>query len=157
MVVHGDNAMVDYIRHQQLGAYCCNQDGINLPNLSGFLGFENYLDNSGGLSGAVAYSDAVAFEPGAVRIRDSYTGRGDCTWAYPDHGKITFVGPYGLVFDYRYRIDDCTGALTELIELNLEFYYKPLGINDCDLAGTNGIFYLEFLSCAEDSCPEPVV
>lgn len=153
IVVHGDNALVDYIRFQQLDAYCCNQEGVQLDQLQGFLGFDNYLDNSGGVNADIPFTDAVAWEPGSVRLRDSFTGRGDCVWEYDHFGKTTFVGPYGLVFDYQWRVNDCTGAMTEKISLSLELFTKPLGINDCDLAGTNGIFCLEFLSCANDICP----
>lgn len=151
-VVTSDNALMDYMRFRSADAYCCNQDGINLPNLGRMFGFNPYMDNSGGAAGEIAFNGALVWEPGAIRIRDSHDGRGDCTWSYGHFAKTTFTGPYGLVFDYQFRVDDCTGALTEMISLKSELFCKPLDLNECELAGTNGIFCLEFNSCAEDAC-----
>lgn len=163
-VVTSDNAFFDYIRFRNADAYALNQDGIELGNIDRLLGLAPYIDNSGGLATVIAdgygtvdtsvvdHTSAIAWEPGAIRVRDSHDGIGDNTWMHDITGKTTFVGPYGLTFDYQFYIDPCNGHLTEQVSLSTELFCKPLGLNDCELAGTNGIFHLDFDSCAEDAC-----
>lgn len=158
-VIHGDSSFYSFTRklarEMGLNAFTANDDGVDLGALANALEYEPYLDNTAQLFGAVAKENALIMEPGSARLFAVQDFVGDMAIDSPLYKKTTFIGPFGIPFDIEWKYHDCgslKGKVVEVIRCQVRLFVKPTTVNQCELAGTNGIIKAVFNRCAPEAC-----
>lgn len=154
IVVTGDGALMQYTRMREASVYCCNDQGIDNSQIVNLLGgIAPFMDTTSGAAGEFTPDSGLAFAPGSIVMLNPYDNRGECTYDMQDYVQRTFVGPFGLIFDYFLSFEKCPQPKwVEGVRLNLQQWCKPEGLNDCEKDGTRSIWCMDFVSCAADLC-----